>query len=224
MDADRLARFWSNVEKNGPTPTHCPEIGNCWKWRNVNNWYGHFSPEKGRRLYAHRVSWELHNGQIRDGLCVLHKCDNPECVRPEHLFLGTHKENAEDKCAKGRQPKGERHPFRLHPELIPRGERISEAHRKAGTVRNLGPVRCGSRCSQSKLNEPDIIRIHEMRESGVGPRKIAESFGVSRSLVQQILRGDYWKHVKRERFVNPEREKQSQARRSSSRRSNSQAK
>lgn len=61
--------------------------------------------------YTHRISWVLAFGPIPDGLNVLHHCDNPPCVRPDHLFLGTHRQNIADKVAKGRQHRGERHPF-----------------------------------------------------------------------------------------------------------------
>lgn len=65
-------------------------------------------------MFAHRVAWQLANGEIPDGLCVLHKCDNPKCCNPSHLFLGTHADNAHDRDNKkrGKVPdnRGENHP------------------------------------------------------------------------------------------------------------------
>jgi len=88
-------RFWKKVDKSdGQGPK-----GQCWQWIASKDTcgYGLLKPTS-----AHRVSWEIHNGPIPDSLSVLHRCDNPPCVRPEHLFLGTQKDNMQDRLAKGR--------------------------------------------------------------------------------------------------------------------------
>jgi hypothetical protein len=79
----------------------------CWPWRGgiSSSGYGNLNvPGTRRKILAHRAVYELTFGPIPDGLLVLHRCDNPRCVRPEHLFLGTHRENAHDKIRKGRAP------------------------------------------------------------------------------------------------------------------------
>ena len=79
--------------------------GDCWKWTagTVGLGYGRMRHE-GRLLLAHRVAWEVKNGPIPAGLFVLHRCDNPPCCNPAHLFLGDHAINDADKRIKGRQP------------------------------------------------------------------------------------------------------------------------
>ena len=77
----------------------------CWLWKGANNYkYGHFT--LNNEIYAHRSSFILHGNEIPEDMLVLHKCDVPLCVNPNHLFLGTHAENMQDKVNKGRQSRG----------------------------------------------------------------------------------------------------------------------
>lgn len=91
-------RFWEKVTKGR----------GCWEWTagKIPTGYGHFR-FGDRQAGAHIFSWELHYPSKKIGkLCVLHRCDNPGCVNPKHLFLGTHADNAKDRDKKSRQAKG----------------------------------------------------------------------------------------------------------------------
>ncbi len=100
---DIAITFWSKVNQDGGVPSHKPELGPCWLWRDSPNsaGYGRISHDHNRD-YAHRISWFLHYGEIPDGLFVLHKCDVRLCVRPDHLFLGDDLANMVDMWEKGR--------------------------------------------------------------------------------------------------------------------------
>lgn len=93
-------RFWKKVNKDGPQILDTK----CWAWTGaLNNWNCARFWIYGRTVvYASRFSWELHYGSIPEGLFVCHHCDNPSCVNPEHLFLGTCKDNRDDMIRKGR--------------------------------------------------------------------------------------------------------------------------
>lgn len=105
MRTDPRERFWRMLSKDGP---ECADIGRCWIWTacKTKAGYGQIAIA-GKRIYAHRFAYETLVGQIPEGVEVMHRCDNPSCVNPVHLTLGTHKENGEDMVGKGRQDKGE---------------------------------------------------------------------------------------------------------------------
>lgn len=99
-----VRRFWSKVSKSD----------GCWTWTCVcrKSEYGQIElPRRGGSAKAHRVSWAIEHGSVPRDLFVLHECDNKNCVRPSHLFLGTHQDNMDDMVAKGRatSPLGEDH-------------------------------------------------------------------------------------------------------------------
>ena len=87
-------RFWKNVQKTDY----------CWNWigSKCDGGYGQLIEKGNKNLKTHRLSWELHYGKIPQKMCVCHKCDNPSCVRPEHLFLGNMKDNVTDMIKKNR--------------------------------------------------------------------------------------------------------------------------
>lgn len=95
MGKNHEARLWERIAIAGPE--------DCWLWTGAINYGGHGIAYTGERtIGAHRWVWELKNGPVPPGACVLHRCDVPACCNPAHLFLGTQTDNMRDKCQKGR--------------------------------------------------------------------------------------------------------------------------
>lgn len=164
-------RFFEKVEKEDAETE-------CWNWSGAitNMGYGSFDKKS-----AHRISWELHKGKIPDGvgyhgICVCHRCDNPRCVNPSHLFLGTHGENMRDMKSKKRaaHSSGDRNGARIHIEKMPRGEQNG----------------------MSKLTSEKVVSIREKYAAGgVFLRQLSEEFGVSISVIHKAVKKVSWKHV-----------------------------
>lgn len=98
-----LQRFWQRVIKS-------QEPNGCWLWNGAlfrDSGYGQFTLGN-HPVRTHRLSWVIHFGPIPDGMCVLHRCDCRLCVRPDHIWLGTQRQNVDDMLAKGRSLIGER--------------------------------------------------------------------------------------------------------------------
>lgn len=104
--------FWARVSKDGE----------CWEYNGYRARWGYGRLKYGGKQWiAPRLSWTLTFGEIPEKLWVLHKCDNPPCVRPDHLFLGTPNDNVQDMISKGRDSHGDDHWTRKYPEKVKRG-------------------------------------------------------------------------------------------------------
>lgn len=124
-------RFWEKVDKTSGN-------AGCWLWvgAGTGTGYGHFMERPGREVRAHRFSWQLANGPVPHGMCVLHRCDNPSCVNPAHLWLGTQLENVADMVRKGRAQRvsGEQRPCARLTEADVHAIRTSERYKYSASM------------------------------------------------------------------------------------------
>ena len=152
-------RFWKYVQKTD----------SCWVWTGAkaHGGYGVLSISRKQGIVrAHRLSWEIHNGPIPEGMDMCHTCDNPSCVNPSHLFLGTPHDNAIDMMEKGRDLEGRK-----------RRARGEEHHR-------------------AKLTAAQVVAIRSEYAAGdTSTRKLATKYGVSRRSIMFILHRQQWVHV-----------------------------
>ena len=167
-------RFAEKVAVGGPDE--------CWLWTGVPTRKGYgemrIGGRVGRSVRAHRLAWQLTNGPIPDGLHVLHTCDNPPCVNPAHLWVGTNQDNVDDRERKGRNT----HVFltgalslsRSRPEVMPRGEQHG----------------------MHKLTAPDVLEIRRRYPLGRVTRpRLATEYGVGETAIANVLNGKTWRHL-----------------------------
>ena len=155
--------FWAHVHRGSGT-----DSGACWLWTGSRNpkGYGHFGLG-GQCTQAHRAAWILTNGAIPDGLCVLHKCDNPPCVRPDHLFLGTNADNMADMVSKGRAAQRDNSNY-------PRGENHPNA----------------------KLTDSAVLEIRARYAAGeMGTYRLASLYHVAQMTIHGIVTRKHWRHI-----------------------------
>lgn len=163
---DPLERFWPKVNKDGPVPVHCPELGQCWLWtgaiknRDSRFPYGAFEADlNNRSVPAHRFIWIHLKGPLAKDIFVCHSCDNTLCVRPDHLFAGTHLANMADMKAKGR----------VHHQDM-----------------------AGEKNPRARLNEADVRDVRRRTAKGEARRLVAERYKVCESTIGNIVVGRTW--------------------------------
>lgn len=176
LSPETIARFWSRVDTSaGPDA--------CWPWMaaTTRGGYGHMAVN-GRHLRANRLSLAISGAPPPCDAFVCHSCDNPACVNPSHLWIGSPKDNVDDMLAKGRGSRGDMHGEAVR-RRVPRGE-------DHYLRRDPGMVRRGADHPNAKLIDSEMVL--RMLAGGVPRRAIADAVGVGRTVIDAVANGTHW--------------------------------
>lgn len=139
----------------------------CWEWTAAVGGAGYGKMQwHGRLEIAPRIAYQIVHGAIPSGLHICHRCDNPLCVRPDHLFAGTRSDNMRDCRSKGRM----------------KGIITSESVR-------------GEHNTKAKMTDAQVVALRADRSAGLSLSALARKYGISKSMVKFIVDGKNWRHV-----------------------------
>lgn len=173
------------------------KVGACWEWQRGRHrqGYGQFT-RGGKTLLAHRTAYEVFCGPIPEGMCVRHRCDNPPCVNPTHLILGTHTDNMRDASERRRLHKLTASQVEDAKRLRASGGTEAEVSKLLGvsgsTLRKEAPLghrASGERHGRAKLTQDQVRVIRDRCRIGERKTRLAEEFGVSVVTINRIASG-----------------------------------
>jgi len=184
MNEQDVTRFWSKVKRGTDEE--------CWPWlgRTDKDGYGSFWLD-GRNRRAHRVACALSGMAIPDDMCGCHRCDNPGCCNPAHIFAGTNAENTKDRDRKGRSAHGDTHWTRINPERMARGDTHWTRRSPERLAHNFGAAN-----GMAYLTEDDVREIRRLySEGGLSQQAIGKRYGMGQGSIGRIVRRDRWPNV-----------------------------